>query len=148
MAHTPYMFARHVIDPRQVFCATPLSYSFVNIRPAVPGHVLIIPRRIVQRFRDLTQDEVTDLMVTSQRVARVLESLHQVSSLTITIQDGPEAGQTVPHVHVHVLPRRPGDFHRNDDVYDAIDNSAVRTPSRTIDDMSAEADKLRALLDC
>ena len=39
------------------------------------------------------------------------------------MQDGQDAGQSVPHVHVHVLPRRPGDFHRNDDVYDAIDDN-------------------------
>ena len=36
-------------------------------------------------------------------------------------QDGQHAGQSVPHVHIHILPRRPGDFEKNDDVYDAID---------------------------
>lgn len=45
------------------------------------------------------------------------------ASLTLTIQDGPEAGQTVPHVHVHVLPRKAGDFEPNDKVYDGIDES-------------------------
>ena len=38
-----------------------------------------------------------------------------------TLQDGPAAGQTVPHVHIHVLPRKFGDFEPNDKVYDAID---------------------------
>ena len=40
------------------------------------------------------------------------------------MQDGVHAGQSVPHVHIHVLPRRPGDFANNDDVYDAIDGAA------------------------
>ena len=40
------------------------------------------------------------------------------------LQDGVHAGQSVPHVHVHVLPRRPGDFKSNDDVYDAIDDAS------------------------
>lgn len=40
-------------------------------------------------------------------------------------QDGPQAGQSVPHVHIHCLPRRPGDFKRNDDIYDAIDNADI-----------------------
>ena len=40
------------------------------------------------------------------------------------MQDGAHAGQSVPHVHIHVLPRRPGDFKNNDDVYDAIDDAS------------------------
>ena len=38
----------------------------------------------------------------------------------ITHQDGPHAGQTVPHVHIHVIPRKKGDFEKNDEIYDAV----------------------------
>lgn len=41
--------------------------------------------------------------------------------MTIVIQDGKDAGQTVEHVHVHIMPRRPGDFKRNDDIYDELE---------------------------
>ena len=41
---------------------------------------------------------------------------------TISIQDGPSAGQTVPHVHVHILPRSSGDFENNDDIYNELNN--------------------------
>ena len=40
------------------------------------------------------------------------------------LQDGPAAGQSVPHLHVHVLPRKAGDFTNNDEVYDALDDKA------------------------
>jgi len=81
----------------------------------------------------------------------------------LAIQDGKDAGQTVPHVHVHVLPRRSGDFEKNDDVYDAIDNASkdmVKASSgkkgkqldldaerkvRTREEMAAEAAELRTL---
>jgi len=49
-----------------------------------------------------------------------MELFHGVSSSTLTVQDGPDAGQTVRHVHVHILPRRPGDFQRNDDIYERL----------------------------
>lgn len=38
----------------------------------------------------------------------------------ITCQDGPQAGQTVAHVHIHLIPRKKGDFEKNDEIYDAV----------------------------
>ncbi|XP_023056384.1 bis(5'-adenosyl)-triphosphatase isoform X2 [Piliocolobus tephrosceles] len=54
----------------------------------------------------------------TQRVGTVVEKHFHGTSLTFSMQDGPEAGQTVKHVHVHVLPRKTGDFHRNDSIYE------------------------------
>ncbi|KAK3536401.1 hypothetical protein QTP86_008887 [Hemibagrus guttatus] len=82
--------------------------------------VLVCPVRPVERFRDLRPDELADLFSTTQKVANVVEKHFSASSLTIAIQDGPEAGQTVKHVHIHVLPRKPGDFERNDSIYNEI----------------------------
>ncbi|KAJ8409313.1 hypothetical protein AAFF_G00235110 [Aldrovandia affinis] len=84
----------------------------------------------------------------TQRVADVVERHFQGTSLTIAIQDGPEAGQTVKHVHVHVLPRRAGDFEKNDSVYDELqkhDREEEDRPEkwRTEEQMSSEACTLR-----
>ncbi|KAI7795387.1 hypothetical protein IRJ41_018517, partial [Triplophysa rosa] len=81
-------------------------------------NILVCPLRVVERFRDLHPEEVSDLFMTTQRVGDVIEKHFQATSLTIALQDGPEAGQTVKHVHVHVLPRKTGDFERNDSIYD------------------------------
>ena len=78
----------------------------VNLKPVVPGHVLVSPKRVVPRFADLTAQEVADLWCLAQRVGAAVEPHYGASSLTLAIQDGPCAGQTVPHVHVHILPRR------------------------------------------
>jgi len=45
-------------------------------------------------------------------------------SVALKSQDGPQAGQTVPHVHIHIIPRKAGDFEKNDEIYDAVDTAA------------------------
>ena len=46
--------------------------------------------------------------------------MYSNTALTLAVQDGSDAGQTVEHVHVHLLPGRPGDFQKNDDVYEKV----------------------------
>jgi len=74
----------------------------------------------VKRFADLSTSEVSDLFLCVHQIAPVLQRVHASSALTIAVQDGADAGQTVEHVHVHILPRRPGDFAKNDDVYEKV----------------------------
>ena len=88
---------------------------------------------------------MSDLWCTAQRVANVVERHWNASSLTFAVQDGAAAGQTVDHVHVHVMPRKAGDFANNDDIYTAIEDD--KSQARSLDAMAAEADELRALFD-
>ncbi|KAG9191841.1 bis(5'-adenosyl)-triphosphatase [Alternaria panax] len=94
----------------QVFHVTRLSFAIVNLKPLLPGHVLVSPRRIVPRFNDLSAAEVQDLFLTVQRVSRMAERVFGASSLNIAIQDGVDAGQSVPHVHAHIIPRTKDDL--------------------------------------
>jgi bis(5'-adenosyl)-triphosphatase len=107
----------------------------VNIKPLLPGHVLVCPHRPHRRLTDLTAPELTDLFQAVQRVQRMLARHYfttsddddddtfstttttttassspppgtpEAGAFNIAIQDGSGAGQTVPHLHVHVLPR-------------------------------------------
>ncbi|KAI8821676.1 HIT-like domain-containing protein [Fimicolochytrium jonesii] len=61
------------------------------------------------------------MFLTAQKVGAVVEKEYKGESLTITLQDGPMAGQTVPHVHVHIIPRVKGDWANNDEIYPEID---------------------------
>ncbi|CAD7685037.1 unnamed protein product [Nyctereutes procyonoides] len=101
-----------------VFKSNKLNLLLKNTSQSILFYVLVCPLRPVERFRDLRPDEVADLFQATQRVGMVVEKHFQGTSLTFSMQDGPEAGQTVKHVHVHVLPRKAGDFHRNDSIYD------------------------------
>ena len=62
------------------------------------------------RLSDLTQAEITDLFLTVQRVGRMIERVFNATSLNIAMQDGAAAGQSVPHVHTHIIPRKQSDL--------------------------------------
>ncbi|PIA59723.1 hypothetical protein AQUCO_00400549v1 [Aquilegia coerulea] len=107
------------------------------------------------RFVDLSTDEVSDLWLTAQKVGQALEKYHKAASLTLAIQDGPQAGQTVPHVHIHILPRKVADFEQNDEIYDALDVKEAELKKkldldkdrtdRSLDEMNQEAEEYRKL---
>ena len=115
----------------QVFYHSSLSYALVNIKPILPGHVLVVPYRQCQRLTDLRPDEVTDLFTTVQKVERMLARSHFTSSdshpsgkvedgsYNIAVQDGPDSGQTVAHVHCHIIPRQRNDK-EGDRIYDRL----------------------------
>ena len=119
-----YKFGPWPIEQSEVFAESKYCFAFVNLKPILPGHVLVSSKRVVPRFTSLEPEEVADLWILAQKVGEKLERFHRATSLTLTIQDGPEAGQTVPHVHIHVLPRKGGDFENNDEIYDAIDQAS------------------------
>ena len=80
---------------------------------------------MASRLSDLNQAEVTDLFMTVQRVARMLERVYEASALNIAIQDGGDAGQSVPHVHTHLIPRKRADLDQRggkDAIYDMIES--------------------------
>lgn len=83
--------------------------AFEDAFPSTAGHTLVIPRRHVARVLDLTDAEYTDLFTVARTQLGRLEGEHGPDSYTIGINDGPAAGQTVPHVHLHLMPRRHGD---------------------------------------
>jgi hypothetical protein len=81
-----YLFGQHSISWRQVFFKSRLCLGIVNIMPAVPGHVLVIPTRSVIRFKDLTTDEVSDLFFSAQIISRVIEPNFNATSMTLAVQ--------------------------------------------------------------
>jgi len=84
----------------------------------------VSPLRVVPRIADLTPAEVSDLFLTVQRVSKTISRVYNASALNIAIQDGEDAGQSVPHLHAHVIPRRKADLGEGvpgDKVYDMMD---------------------------
>mmetsp|Transcript_56032 Transcript_56032/g.137418 ORF Transcript_56032/g.137418 Transcript_56032/m.137418 type:complete len:223 (+) Transcript_56032:88-756(+) len=150
------MFGPHKIDSSQVFykSRTGKTAAFVNLRPIVPGHVLVAPVRNVLKLHQMSEDEVCDLWLSAREIGGKLEAHYRGEALNYAIQDGAAAGQSVPHVHVHILPRRRDDFERNDDVYEELEHyKAFHVPdegerrNRSKEEMAEEASELRRLFD-
>ncbi|ORZ05231.1 HIT-like domain-containing protein [Absidia repens] len=152
-----FKFGPHLIPETQIFYKSPYCLGLVNLKPVVTGHVLVVTKRLAARFNDLTPEEATDMILSTQKISSVIEKHYKASSLTFTIQDGPEAGQTVPHVHMHIIPRRKDDYENNDDIYEDLDENKQRQHNipmgadnedrkpRSAADMAEEADRLRLL---
>lgn len=82
------------------------------IRDAFPvslGHSLIIPRRHVGSFFELTAEEQASVLVALDAAKQELDAEFSPAGYNIGINDGPAAGQTVLHLHVHLIPRFEGD---------------------------------------
>lgn len=80
-------------------------FAVLDSHPVTRGHALVVPHRHVDRYADLTPTEVADAFQLIERLTRYADA----EDHTIAINDGPAAGRTVPHLHVHVIPRRAGD---------------------------------------
>jgi diadenosine tetraphosphate (Ap4A) HIT family hydrolase len=77
--------------------------------PVSPGHTLIIPKRHVGSFFEITDAERADLMSLLARARGELEREFHPAGYNVGINDGAAAGQTVPHLHIHLIPRYDGD---------------------------------------
>ncbi len=77
--------------------------------PVSPGHTLIIPKRHVGSFFDVTEQERASLLSLLDQAKANLETEFSPAGYNIGINDGAAAGQTVPHLHIHLIPRYPGD---------------------------------------
>ncbi|EST06434.1 Histidine triad (HIT) protein [Kalmanozyma brasiliensis GHG001] len=95
--------------------------AIVNLKPIVPGHVLVIPTTPYHRLSEVPSEVVSSLFQSVQEISRGLEQVFEADALTISVQDGEGAGQTVPHLHVHILPRKTGDIEPNDLIYAHLD---------------------------
>lgn len=86
-----------------------MSLAFFDGFPVSPGHTLIIPRRHVASFFDLTDEEVADMLALARRVQTILDKRFHPDGYNLGVNVGLAAGQSVLHVHMHLIPRYAGD---------------------------------------
>ena len=93
--------------PAKILKETTLSISFLDAFPLAKGHVLVIPKTHHQKIQDMSNDENIDLF---SLVHEMISKVDSVSGATlVAVHNGIDAGQEVPHVHVHLIPRSKDD---------------------------------------
>lgn len=87
--------------------------AFLDAAPMAPGHTLVVPRAHVERFTELPEELAGRIFAVAVRVGRALKEALEAPGFTVGLNDGRVAGQGVPHVHVHLVPRFAGDGGRS-----------------------------------
>jgi bis(5'-adenosyl)-triphosphatase len=107
--------------------------AIYNIAPILPGHSLVVPRRHATRLGLLSDYEVCHFFVFARRITEFLSSYFKADGFDWTLQDGMSAGQTVGHVHLHVIPRWLGDLPSPGDWYTRLKSPIDTDPNDAID---------------
>jgi histidine triad (HIT) family protein len=85
------------------------AFAFLDINPVAPGHALIVPKTHAAKLHELSPTSSAAIMELTRRLVPALCKSVGAPDATIAIHDGPAAGQEIPHLHIHVIPRKPGD---------------------------------------
>lgn len=102
-------FCENPAIQERIVTSNELVMVFPTNTPIVPGHMLICPVRCVSASKDLTIDEMAALQKMIAYLQEVLKKEFDAEGFNCAWNEGEVAGQTVPHLHIHVLPRRSGD---------------------------------------
>ena len=95
--------------PAEVVAREPGVVAFLDVQPLADGHVLVVPRAHAASVEDLTAAQADALFRTVVRLARPVREALGAAGTTIGVNNGEATGQTIPHVHVHIVPRWPDD---------------------------------------
>ena len=97
------------IAKSEIIIGNELAVALFDGYPVSPGHSLIVPRRHIADLLDLTQEEQTAIWALVAPVRQNIEEGHSPDGYNIGCNIGTAGGQTVPHAHLHVIPRYSGD---------------------------------------
>lgn len=84
-------------------------YAFLDIMPINPGHILVAPKEEAALLEDLSPEACSRLLTVGQKLVQALKAATGCSGVNLLVNDGPAAGQEVPHIHLHLIPRFEGD---------------------------------------
>jgi histidine triad (HIT) family protein len=91
--------------PAEIVAKDEHTVAFLDITPLADGHTVVIPRRHVATIEEMDRDDAAALFHMVRRLAGPVRQALGAAGSTIGINNGGATGQTIPHVHVHIVPR-------------------------------------------
>jgi len=98
------------LPPERIIDSNEFGLTIRDGFPVSPGHTLVIPKRHIGSWFEIIKEEQLGLLDLLARAKAVLQEEHSPDGYNIGINDGPAAGQTVPHLHMHLIPRYKDDM--------------------------------------
>ncbi|MCK5290314.1 MAG: HIT family protein, partial [Candidatus Aenigmarchaeota archaeon] len=95
--------------PAKIVYEDDFTIAFLDISPCAEGHTVVIPKQHFEKFTDMEEEDAGNLFASVQKVAKAVEKALNIQASNIGLNNGKAAGQEVPHVHVHIIPRYEGD---------------------------------------
>ena len=83
--------------------------AILHVNPAARGHVIILPKNHAANIYELPDEDASKIMIVAKKIATAIEKAYHCDGVNILQNNGEAAGQTVFHLHVHVIPRFKGD---------------------------------------
>lgn len=93
----------------RIIASNELAFAFPTNIPITPGHVLICPKRVVRTVYELTTEEISKMFELMRTLRGAIQTTFGVTGFNYAWNEGGAAGQSVPHVHIHMVPRKDGD---------------------------------------
>ncbi len=120
-------FCNPEVIERQRVAETDSFRVLYCLTPASPGNVLLIPKRHMTRFEDLDPKEAAELFGLIQKTQAIFKKYYGLPDYILVQKNGKNAGQSVPHIHVHAIPCPPGlDLTRIINYRSALSNEEMR----------------------
>ncbi len=103
------VFCNRLILKKESFYEDSYFIAIYNIRPVVKGHCLVIPKRHVDEMHELNEEERKDFISFSNKAVFIAEKYSGTNEFDFLLQKGENAGQSIKHMHFHILPRKRND---------------------------------------
>ncbi|KRX03876.1 HIT-like domain [Pseudocohnilembus persalinus] len=111
-------FGKYLLPQQIMFWNKQHSYAILPLVQITPGHIILVPKKQIKSFKDLSTQELFDISLQIKFLTKYIETYFHASSSTVYMHnnDNKEEGQ-IEQFFVHIIPRKAGDFEINDEIY-------------------------------